>query len=815
MDLQTYISHDPDHEKPSQLYVSMLTIDWECKVNWGKILIFSSLLTSSFFDAAWAQDSLRDLTIAYAQDYQLQKSFTFLYDNQNELTKINEFKFEFFNEANVKVGQTEIGSHPLESQVSVHKLDNPIVGFNSSKLSIISLHSGDVSNLSSAASILALNEDNEVEEDNEAVSPPPPPPILDIPAHLQDAESQLITELNVLTSAQDSLAERLMALLLDPTALDQSELVRLSGLIDKIAQEKATNSGFKPDRLVEFENQAYALNADVAEEINRRQAAYEELSSNISSFENDRLAFETDVADWKVRQNQPTSDPDYFNGINSELTAVQARQSVLETRASELNQSIENVSGLLSPPLFTPSQSTELSTLQNATNMPPKGVNWVWVLGALVFLGGAVSIVYRNQSKKRKKMNEARKSQIEDLTSKIKIADIESLNAISNVPWDKFSPGKPILTSDFQHSLRNLNHDEINRLRVDLERELKTPLNPQTIEDILGRQTLPTLPPHWTPNPQLPPRQIPGQHPDVPTQPNMGFGGRHAYVFLGGATLTYQASSTVVNSLFDTSLYSEEDKIIGAVGRVGAPFGYYGEHEEYHNLGTGVLISKKHILTNYHIFDNSGGLLVENDEDGRDDILWGIEFLGLEGLATSDFHVFDGSSPIWLPGLDLAIFTLAEEITTREPVELKPIDISTYDGRAAKMVGYPDPKEHADETDILDFYGEDAVYGVKRLTYGNIVRPADAEPDQYDFMFPSVRFECEIPVFCHRISAVSANSGSPIIDTDDNSLLGIHFRGGHEFLNAEVNLAMPINPIIDAIRELDPTILEESSNDIS
>ena len=142
------------------------------------------------------------LRVQYNAVYQLEDSYTIIYDNTAQATKLKDFRVTFYGPGRRTLAETETETHPLTGKIETYRLIAPITGFNEVELSILSLHSGEIDAFpTNIGAILALNELTEVPEP-EVMKPKPKDtapkaettPAVQAQPSLTDDEKQRVTE---------------------------------------------------------------------------------------------------------------------------------------------------------------------------------------------------------------------------------------------------------------------------------------------------------------------------------------------------------------------------------------------------------------------------------------------------------------------------------------------------------------------------------------------------------------------------------------------------------------------------------------------
>lgn len=236
-----------------------------------------------------------------------------------------------------------------------------------------------------------------------------------------------------------------------------------------------------------------------------------------------------------------------------------------------------------------------------------------------------------------------------------------------------------------------------------------------------------------------------------------------------------------------------------ATGRIGYAQEGVPSAEDY-AFGTGFLVSDRHVVTNRHVHGLYGHYLLDKSEPG------GIEFIAEKGKPASDFVPFNGEPPLLLPALDIAIYTLSRAVKNRTPIALTAVDTDALDKRDIIVVGYPDTHT-PEKSEILAVVEENPVFAVKRLSQGQIFRHSTDTDTPYGIktsVTESKSSAFEMPAICHNASTLPGNSGSPLLDIKDGTLLGVHFAGFKVFNSQEAaNLAMAIAQLTEADFEKD------------
>jgi len=241
----------------------------------------------------------------------------------------------------------------------------------------------------------------------------------------------------------------------------------------------------------------------------------------------------------------------------------------------------------------------------------------------------------------------------------------------------------------------------------------------------------------------------------------------------------------------------------GRIGyaQVGKPSG-----EDY-AFGTGFLVSPNHVITNRHVHGFYSEYLTGAD-------CGGIEFIAEKDKDASDFYEFDGNPPVLVPGLDIAIYTLAKSVNNREPIAIIPLPTDGLEGREIVVVGYPDTF-NPDDPELLKALEKNPIFAVKRISQGHIFRHSTDTDDPYGveaMVTENKNREFLMPSICHNASTMTGNSGSPILDVKTGELLGVHFAGYKTFNKKEAaNLAMAIAHIVDRYEAHSPNFLPTKS----
>lgn len=240
-----------------------------------------------------------------------------------------------------------------------------------------------------------------------------------------------------------------------------------------------------------------------------------------------------------------------------------------------------------------------------------------------------------------------------------------------------------------------------------------------------------------------------------------------------------------------TGQYAALKPAYRATGRIGGPQDGIPTNDDV-AFGTGFLITPNHIMTNQHVYEFYKHYLTGPD-------CGGIEFIAERDRDVSDYVPFNGDAPLILPDLDIAIFTLAREVTDRKPIKRISVPTDQLDEREVITVSYPCPFE-VDEH-ILSVVEKDPIFAVKRLSQGRIFRhttDTDAPFGVQVKVDARIHPEEILPAICHNASTLGGSSGAPVLDISGN-LVGVHFAGDRAFNGEEAaNLAMAIEMLAAA-----------------
>jgi len=784
---------------------------------------------------AWSQTSLKDLDVEYDKAYQLESSYSIIYDNPNALAKLNEFKIEFFAADNTQVGQTALESYPIDGSTVVYTLDEIVAGFSKARLRVISLHSGEIINFpNSAASVLALNQLSEFTAQptlnqapnvrnagfdmeagstqtfklNEFYSDPDSDHV-SIKAQSGQVEGLQFTLLTMgmlEITAHDILGEYDLAYkVIDNEGTSASGQVMINvilpdDLIWAVESKKSSLEALKDKTLKIVTDLANLSSPDPALKDSLTQLA-NEIDTSIQLAEtnapvksglmslNQELDIAVGGANQQTLRAQLEALQTQITALDQELSAMESNSQSAGTNITEFTTSLntfgaqidtidDEIDRVKLPNVVTADQiATWQARHQTLINQIPAGLDWRWLLGALLALIGVAGVSVG-----------ARKTQ------------------------------QPILTN-FQSKERStmpkINRDDISNLSKEI------PTVPGGLKPVTGgiNPRNPISPvnivePGATGNVLLPPTfsalQL-GMHGIGGLPPKM----EHGKVFAASSSgkITHQLLNPPTppqamphsGAVTHAPAGIEIETVYRAVGRVGGS-SINGAKDDQKSFGTACLITPNHVMTNRHVSDQELYFGDGDDMWTMKELLmyggdWGIEFMALEDSDESIFVECDGSEPIILEGLDIAIYRLKEEISKFLPVKLNPVDEDISEIENVIVIGYPDHWYRSEFDNSYNAFEDNPLLAVKRSSQGPLIHD-EGLPEVYEHDVSGT-----VPVIYHRATTLGGSSGSPVLDAASNQVIGIHFQA----IDADVvgitddednpgyNLAMPINEIINKL----------------
>ena len=657
----------------------------------------------------------KTLRTQYNGLYELQDSYTIIYDNTEETAKLKEFQVIFYGPGRKKLFQTDTQTHPKTGRIVTYELSSPVLGFNETELSILSLHSGEIDAFpTNIGAILALNELREVPKPTPAPATPPNLSAQD-KQRLADTALQISQILSGLREKSDAQSQVKASSAENAKALEQ-----LTKDINSLSAE-----ALQSQRL-DLKAQIDALSANIAASTLSANKAATELSaseSTLAALQTEAQSLQDDIQKLQ-RQSQ-----DKRVEIPNLLTSL----DTVETRLESLN----TASGTIAlPAAIKPSEIDPLETEYLALNTQfkalPEGVETPLIDAA------------EPRQPEQKPPNAP-------LNWGIILAGILGvLTLLGTAAKTRFAPKTQT-------------------------RPLKSHLATHQDSGIIFQE------------PPLPETAAPKAGPSLETIYTIE-------TFSSSATLSPAGQLTASGVEMLSGPFAVLRDAYLATGRIGYAQEGIPSSEDY-AFGTGFLISKQHVATNRHVHGLYGHYLLNKKDPG------GIEFVAEKGKADSDFVPFKSKKPLLLPGLDIAIYTLARPVTNRTPLTLKPIPTEDLHPRDVVVIGYPDTHT-PEKPEILAVVEDDPVFAVKRISQGQIFRHStdtDAIIGVETSVSVSKISKFIMPAICHNASTLGGNSGSPVLDIEDGSLVGVHFAGFKVFNQEEAaNLAMTIAQLTES-----------------
>lgn len=345
-------------------------------------LIFLSLSVTS-----WAQSLPKDLDTEFSGIYQLENSYSIIYNNGAQAAKLKSFKVRFYDPDGQLLLETEPETYPLDGTVQTYQLAQPVVGFKAVTLSILSLYEeGDITAFpASIGGILALNEWTEIAEEKTDTTPPPPPPppVLSLSEAQKTALETALTDIDqtlfILTGKSEDLTE------ITPTQAEAIQKIETladqnMALSDQVGTRNLDDLSASVDQLSAalLAAKTDTSFADASSDIKNLDTQLQALKSLADRLETQRIAGETN-----------------FERFDSDLAEINSSHASLDALVDDF----------VMPKAVTASQIISWQDMHESyvdqfeEAARPK---WIWVaasmtiiaLGALIFkfmLGGSAS----------------------------------------------------------------------------------------------------------------------------------------------------------------------------------------------------------------------------------------------------------------------------------------------------------------------------------------------------------------------------------------------------------------------------------------
>lgn len=733
-----------------------------------KVLAFFVAIWSSG-GSGYAQTPLKELRVEYNKAYQLENSYTIIYDNTVATAKLENFKVEFYAPGRVKLGSTDIETFPLLGKIEGYELSEPIIGFTEVQLVILSLYAGDISDMSSDAnSLLALNELTEVPQTVEPV-------ISNTAPIARDGEK-------VFEASTEGFSVNISEFYSDPDgdALTVTRYSEKSGTFPYLLEADGTLKLMSPSTVgiyaIPFEARDTAGLSALAtftlefEFPRRLREQLDEISTS-----NTRL-----LAVIEERIRSADSTPKIANNLDTHLSQLLTDNEALSNGISE--QALAPLKGeieLLTQRLKTYSSGTSRADYVAALiDLKSQANALAGYLGAL---------------------------EIDSETTGTEITAFESalitagpiLRSIANDV--KFlSEPKPFTAVELAEA--ETEHAELMDI-VHPSGDFPWGVALAIVAGILllglllkmtgvlgGKGKLPSV--ESKPNSE----HLRPEHP-----PNAGVVFANSPL-LAGAVAPGPTPLAPLGQMVPSGLQTLSGEFAAlkpaykATGRIGGPQQGIPTNDDV-AFGTGFLITDRHIMTNQHVYEFYKHYLTGAD-------CGGIEFIAERDRDASDYVPFNGEPPLIISDLDIAIFTLARAVTDRDPIARVAIPTTELDTCEVVTVSYPCPFE-VDEA-ILSVVEKDPIFAVKRLSQGRIFRHSTDTDTPYGVAVKvdaRINPEQSLTAICHNASTLGGSSGAPVLDIAGN-LVGVHFAGDRAFNGEEAaNLAMAI----EMLAHIDPT----------
>ena len=289
---------------------------------------------------------IKSFNIQYSGVYQLQDSYTIIYDNTAETAKLNNFRVSFYGPDSKTIAQTEVQSFPIDGKIETFFLAAPVVGFSDVEFSVISLHGGKIGNFQSdVGGILALNELSEVpepkdpeedsgnaestsEEDIEVEESDPPQEseeekvfIISPPTLSSDNQQRLLDTKTDVTNLLKALQQKSLAITPDALTYSNDRLDNLLGDIQDLSDLADA------EKQLDLKTKIDALSADISSKkqgLDRTQKRDE-----IDALKSDILALRSQL-DVLLDQNIEPDDTSTIGNLESNIAQLSAQLAAID-----------------------------------------------------------------------------------------------------------------------------------------------------------------------------------------------------------------------------------------------------------------------------------------------------------------------------------------------------------------------------------------------------------------------------------------------------------------------------------------------------
>lgn len=208
---------------------------------------------------------------------------------------------------------------------------------------------------------------------------------------------------------------------------------------------------------------------------------------------------------------------------------------------------------------------------------------------------------------------------------------------------------------------------------------------------------------------------------------------------------------------------------IRGIGRLNVP-----GHATLQYAGTAFVVGDKLLLTNRHVaeaFCQTGGTVLTFTSGIKPSVDM------IQEVGSSSSSVVNVTKPILiLSDWDAALFEVDAMPEGVEPLKLASAPPQTDTGRIATIVGYPALDTRGSTEEILQqIQIFRAIFDKKRLQPGRLIG-----------FRQTVSFGATVSALGHDCSTLGGNSGSAVIDVEDETIVGLHFGGDYLVANYAV-----------------------------